>query len=314
MATLNNLSQIINISLKFLKSNGLPSRVCRNAGHLSARRKAALPASNARQRRGPADVRATARKLRLRQRHRTILDQEAEGGDQPIPRAERRGRRDVLRAWVRAGIIVPSAVRASGCLATDGPIGRPGPGPFRGGPAGRVGRPNAHHGPSSPTGSEPVRSPRRPPPRSPGRTARGRGQAGRRAPIADGDRSGRCGDVSRHRHGPGVVHGVARSSRSRLAVCRSLLERRVESTAVCADRQGDPGVVTPAENVELAGLTRIMRDREGVGPLASAEYLRTLKSPFPLLEGHRRLSFLNGLRQRGKALPQHEVWLARKIG
>jgi hypothetical protein len=38
---------------------------------------------------------------------------------------------------------------------------------------------------------------------------------------------------------------------------------------------------------------------------------RFLKSPYHLLEGHRRLSFLNGLRQIGKALPQHEIWLVK---
>lgn len=36
---------------------------------------------------------------------------------------------------------------------------------------------------------------------------------------------------------------------------------------------------------------------------------RRLKSPFHLLEGHRRLSFLNGLRQIGKARLQHDVWI-----
>ena len=36
------------------------------------------------------------------------------------------------------------------------------------------------------------------------------------------------------------VMELARSSRGRIAVCRCLLERRVESPAVCADRQGDP--------------------------------------------------------------------------
>lgn len=36
---------------------------------------------------------------------------------------------------------------------------------------------------------------------------------------------------------------------------------------------------------------------------------RKLKQPFHLLEGHRRLSFLIGLRSKGKALPNHVVWL-----
>ena len=35
-----------------------------------------------------------------------------------------------------------------------------------------------------------------------------------------------------------------------------------------------------------------------------------MKSPFHLLEGHRRLSFLDGLRQNGKAKPEHHVWIA----
>ncbi|MBW4472622.1 MAG: hypothetical protein KME45_19950 [Stenomitos rutilans HA7619-LM2] len=36
-----------------------------------------------------------------------------------------------------------------------------------------------------------------------------------------------------------------------------------------------------------------------------------LKRPFHLLEGHRRLSFLNGLRKIGKAFPYHDVWVVR---
>ena len=36
---------------------------------------------------------------------------------------------------------------------------------------------------------------------------------------------------------------------------------------------------------------------------------RPLRSPLHLLEGHRRLSFLNGLRQRGKAVAEHAVWV-----
>lgn len=35
-----------------------------------------------------------------------------------------------------------------------------------------------------------------------------------------------------------------------------------------------------------------------------------MKSPFHLLEGHRRLSFLNGLRNIGKAGQEHTVWIA----
>jgi hypothetical protein len=38
--------------------------------------------------------------------------------------------------------------------------------------------------------------------------------------------------------------------------------------------------------------------------------LRHLRSPHHLLEGHRRLSFLNGLRQLGKANETHRLWVA----
>lgn len=34
-----------------------------------------------------------------------------------------------------------------------------------------------------------------------------------------------------------------------------------------------------------------------------------LRYPLHLLEGHRRLSFLTGLRELGKAAPEHDVWL-----
>jgi hypothetical protein len=36
-----------------------------------------------------------------------------------------------------------------------------------------------------------------------------------------------------------------------------------------------------------------------------------LKHPYHLLEGHRRLSFLERLRHDGRALPMHDVWLVR---
>lgn len=36
-----------------------------------------------------------------------------------------------------------------------------------------------------------------------------------------------------------------------------------------------------------------------------------LKSPFHLLEGHRRLSFLQGLKRLSKARPDHQIWVAR---
>jgi hypothetical protein len=38
----------------------------------------------------------------------------------------------------------------------------------------------------------------------------------------------------------------------------------------------------------------------------------TLKTPYHLLEGHRRLSFLQGLRRLRMARPQHEVWIVRR--
>jgi hypothetical protein len=37
-----------------------------------------------------------------------------------------------------------------------------------------------------------------------------------------------------------------------------------------------------------------------------------LKMPYHLLEGHRRLSFLQGLRRLGKARPKHAVWIVRR--
>lgn len=37
-----------------------------------------------------------------------------------------------------------------------------------------------------------------------------------------------------------------------------------------------------------------------------------LRQPLHLLEGHRRLSFLTGLRQIGRALQHHPVWLVSK--
>lgn len=37
-----------------------------------------------------------------------------------------------------------------------------------------------------------------------------------------------------------------------------------------------------------------------------------LKSPYHLLEGHRRLSFLQGLKRLGKARARHSVWIARR--
>ncbi|WP_133718431.1 hypothetical protein [Methylocaldum gracile] len=39
-----------------------------------------------------------------------------------------------------------------------------------------------------------------------------------------------------------------------------------------------------------------------------------LRYPLHLLEGHRRLSFLTGLRELGKAAPEHDVWLVHLEG
>jgi hypothetical protein len=37
------------------------------------------------------------------------------------------------------------------------------------------------------------------------------------------------------------------------------------------------------------------------------------KQPYHLLEGHRRLSFLIALRNKGRALAEHDLWVARKL-
>lgn len=39
-----------------------------------------------------------------------------------------------------------------------------------------------------------------------------------------------------------------------------------------------------------------------------------LKRPYHLLEGHRRMSFLGGLRDAGKAKRSHSVWIATYVG
>lgn len=39
----------------------------------------------------------------------------------------------------------------------------------------------------------------------------------------------------------------------------------------------------------------------------------TIRQPYHLLEGHRRLSFLVALRNQGRALNEHTIWLARKV-
>jgi hypothetical protein len=38
---------------------------------------------------------------------------------------------------------------------------------------------------------------------------------------------------------------------------------------------------------------------------------RGVKTPYHLLEGHRRLSFLQGLRRLKRAFPEHQIWIAR---
>lgn len=45
--------------------------------------------------------------------------------------------------------------------------------------------------------------------------------------------------------------------------------------------------------------------------VAGSSYATKIKKPFHLLEGHRRLSFLQGLKRLGRAKPQHAIWLVR---
>jgi hypothetical protein len=45
--------------------------------------------------------------------------------------------------------------------------------------------------------------------------------------------------------------------------------------------------------------------------VADAAHSARLKTPLHLLEGHRRLAFLQGLKRLGKARPEHVIWLAR---
>jgi hypothetical protein len=54
----------------------------------------------------------------------------------------------------------------------------------------------------------------------------------------------------------------------------------------------------------------ILLDSTTVAAAAAAHGAR-LKAPFHLLEGHRRLAFLQGLIRLGKARPEHVVWLAQ---
>jgi len=48
------------------------------------------------------------------------------------------------------------------------------------------------------------------------------------------------------------------------------------------------------------------------GSIAFSE-TEMMKSPYHLLEGHRRLSFLNGLKEIGKALENHAVWVVTLV-
>ena len=186
---MNNLSQIINISLKFLKSNGLPSLVCRNAGHLSANAQKRLS-------RSATLVNAAARPMYVQPPGNCGYARGIE------PSSIKKQKEEISRFHEQNGggnvtFFGPGCRRGSSCPRRVGPpatwrrAGRSGAGPDpcrRGRPAGRVRRRIADHGPSSPTGSTPARSPRRPPLRSLGRTTRGRGRAGR--PIRPGGADG----------------------------------------------------------------------------------------------------------------------------
>jgi hypothetical protein len=48
--------------------------------------------------------------------------------------------------------------------------------------------------------------------------------------------------------------------------------------------------------------------------VADGSYGAKLKTPLHLLEGHRRLAFLQGLKRLGKAKPEHTIWLVRGRG
>jgi hypothetical protein len=45
--------------------------------------------------------------------------------------------------------------------------------------------------------------------------------------------------------------------------------------------------------------------------LENSSSKQELKAPYHLLEGHRRLSFLQGLKRLGKANPAHSLWIVR---
>jgi hypothetical protein len=50
------------------------------------------------------------------------------------------------------------------------------------------------------------------------------------------------------------------------------------------------------------------------GSVADGSPEAKLKTPFHLLEGHRRLAFLQGLKRLGKAKSEHAIWLVRSSG
>jgi hypothetical protein len=167
MPTLNNLSQTINISLKFLKSNGLPSLVCRNAGHLSAgaqnrlSRPATLVHAAARpmyvQPLGNCGYARGIEPFSMKKQKEEISRFRGQNGGGNVtffgpgcgPGSSCPRRVGPTTVWRRAG-------RSSGRDRTRAAVAR----------AGRVRRPNAHHGHSSPDGSTPARFPRQPPPRA----------------------------------------------------------------------------------------------------------------------------------------------------
>lgn len=53
---------------------------------------------------------------------------------------------------------------------------------------------------------------------------------------------------------------------------------------------------------------------ENTGENAATLDGEPLGQPHHLLEGHRRLSFVHGLRRLGRALPEHKLWVVRRLG
>ncbi len=50
------------------------------------------------------------------------------------------------------------------------------------------------------------------------------------------------------------------------------------------------------------------------GEIVAPDGFGPLRSPFHLIEGRRRLSYLNTLRERGEAKGEHDVWLVKADG